>query len=99
MKRLVLCCDGSFQNLESYPTNVVKIAQATQHRDEAGVPQVVYYDAGVGSSFFLSGVFGWGVETNIHEAYQFLCLTTHRVMKSTVLASVGERIRCAVWLD
>ena len=74
MKRLVLCCDGSFQNLESYPTNVVKIAQATQHRDEAGVPQVVYYDAGVGSSFFLSGVFGWGVETNIHEAYQFLCL-------------------------
>ncbi|MCB9108658.1 MAG: DUF2235 domain-containing protein [Anaerolineales bacterium] len=50
MKRLVLCCDGSFQNLESYPTNVVKMAQATQHVDEAGVAQVVYYDEGVGAS-------------------------------------------------
>ncbi|MCB0178743.1 MAG: DUF2235 domain-containing protein [Anaerolineae bacterium] len=74
MKRLVLCCDGSFQNLESYPTNVVKMAQATQHVDEAGVAQVVYYDEGVGASFFLSGVFGWGLETNVHEAYQFLCM-------------------------
>ncbi|MCB0167435.1 MAG: DUF2235 domain-containing protein [Anaerolineae bacterium] len=74
MKRLVLCCDGSFQNLASYPTNVVKMAQATQHVDEAGVAQVVYYDEGVGANFFLSGVFGWGLETNIHEAYQFLCM-------------------------
>lgn len=74
MKRLVVCCDGSFQNLESYPTNVVRIAQATQHADEAGVPQIVYYDEGVGVSFFLGGIFGWGLEKNIQEAYQFLCL-------------------------
>ncbi len=74
MRRLVICCDGSFQNLESYPTNVVKIAQATQHADEAGVAQVVYYDEGVGSNYFWSGIFGWGLEKNIQEAYEFLCM-------------------------
>ena len=29
MKRLIVCCDGTWQKLDSkYPTNVVKIAQA-----------------------------------------------------------------------
>ncbi|MGB5769984.1 MAG: DUF2235 domain-containing protein, partial [Crocosphaera sp.] len=50
MKRLIVCCDGTWQSLESdYPTNVVKIAQAIEPEDKNGIAQVVFYDAGIGT--------------------------------------------------
>jgi uncharacterized protein (DUF2235 family) len=45
MKRLVICCDGTWQKLDNpYPTNVLKMAQAIRLLDDGGVDQVVYYD-------------------------------------------------------
>ncbi len=86
MKRLIVCCDGTWQKLTStYPTNVVKIAQAIQSSSSSGTPQIVFYDEGVGSGNaaeklmakgdkILGGAFGLGIDNNIQDAYRFLCL-------------------------
>ncbi|WP_413165342.1 DUF2235 domain-containing protein [Capilliphycus salinus ALCB114379] len=50
MKRLIICCDGTWQSLESpYPTNVVKIALAVKPIASDDINQVVYYDEGIGT--------------------------------------------------
>ena len=55
MKRLVVCCDGTWQDLQAgYPTNVVKITQAIKHYDDKGIQQVVYYDEGIGAESNIS---------------------------------------------
>lgn len=80
MKRLVLCCDGTWQSLESpHPTNVALIAQAIAPSAN-GIKQIVHYDAGVGNDGVVArglnraigGAFGLGVDRNIEEAYRFL---------------------------
>ncbi|MDZ7969797.1 MAG: DUF2235 domain-containing protein [Nostoc sp. DedSLP03] len=85
MKRLIICCDGTWQKLTSpYPTNVVKIAQAIKPSSE-GISQIVFYDEGVGAGNaaekalaegdkILGGAFGLGIDNNIQNAYRFLCL-------------------------
>lgn len=58
MKRLVVCCDGTWQNLaRPYPTNVVKIAQAILPTDQNGMPQLLFYNEGIGT----------GVDMNVAE--------------------------------
>jgi uncharacterized protein (DUF2235 family) len=77
MRRLIICCDGSWQKLGSkYPTNVVKLAQAIKRRDSNRVPQVVYYSEGVGAGngSRLGALFGLGLDEDIIEAYTFLAL-------------------------
>lgn len=55
MKRLVVCCDGTWQDLEKdYPTNVVKITQAIKHLDDNGIRQTIYYDEGIGAESNIS---------------------------------------------
>jgi uncharacterized protein (DUF2235 family) len=81
MKRIVLCCDGTWNRADQgspgdpSPTNVVRtgylIAKAT-----AGNPQIICYDQGVGTGNtldrFSGGAFGHGLDENIFEAYRFL---------------------------
>jgi len=79
MKRLVVCCDGTWQQLASpYPTNVVKIAQAVKPIADDGVPQILFYQEGLGTGDEIDklggGAFGWGIDKNIQNAYRFLCL-------------------------
>ncbi len=87
MKRLIVCCDGTWQKLSSpYPTNVVKIAQAIKpSSSKDGTSQIVFYDEGVGAGNaaekflakadqILGGAFGLGIDNNIQDAYRFLCL-------------------------
>lgn len=86
MKRLIVCCDGTWQKLTSpYPTNVVKIAEAIKPSCSKGIPQVVFYDEGVGSGNMaeklfaqgdkiLGGAFGIGIDNCIQDAYRFLSL-------------------------
>lgn len=79
-KRLVVCCDGTWQALSgSYPTNVVKLAQSVKSIAQDGVSQSVFYVQGIGTRGRLidklgGGGFGWGIDENIQDAYQFLCL-------------------------
>lgn len=80
MKRLIVCCDGTWQDLScSYPTNVVKLTQIIQPIAADGTAQIVYYQSGIGTEHSKSekiagGIFGWGIDTNIKDAYRFLCL-------------------------
>src|ERR671932_2296063 len=79
MKRLIVCCDGTWQKLTSpCPTNVVKIAQAIKPFANDETPQVLYYEQGVGTEDeadkIFGGAFGRGIDDHIQDAYRFLCL-------------------------
>mgnify|MGYP002630724910 CR=1 FL=1 len=77
MRRLIICCDGSWHRLASkYPTNVVKLAQAVKRRDGRRIAQVVHYAEGVGAGnkSRISGILGLGLDEDIREAYTFLAL-------------------------
>lgn len=77
MKRLVICCDGTWQNLTSpYPSNVVKLAQSVKPIASDGVPQIVFYDEGIGTENYklLGGATGLGIDRNIEDGYRFLSL-------------------------
>lgn len=79
MKRLIVCCDGTWQKLSSnYPTNVIKITQGIKLLAEDKTPQIVFYDEGIGTGNkvdkLLGGAFGKKIDQNIQDAYRFLCL-------------------------
>lgn len=87
MKRLIVCSDGTWQDLyKDYPTNVVKMAQAIEPTDSSGVKQIVYYDEGLGTkqiggksiidafTKLGGGGIGLGIDHKIQDAYLFLCL-------------------------
>lgn len=79
MKRLVVCCDGTWQDLRSpYPSNVVKLAQSVKPIATDKTPQIIFYDEGIGTDSqatkLLGGATGLGIDRNIQDAYRFLCL-------------------------
>ena len=79
MKRLVVCCDGTWNTPEmACPTNVVKIAQAVTEVDRDGIQQILFYDEGIGTQNlmdkFAGGALGKGIDLNIQQAYRFLAL-------------------------
>ena len=56
MKRLIVCCDGTWQTIsQKVPTNVAKLAFSLDGCDtnapDGPVEQIVYYDSGVGTPF------------------------------------------------
>lgn len=76
MKRLVVCCDGTWNKLGDYPTNPVKLARLIRPFDQKGIAQIVFYQEGLGTKWYdrlPGGAFGWGIDYNIQSAYQFLC--------------------------
>lgn len=84
MRRLVFCCDGTWNHVESeYPTNVQKLARAVPGVADDGTSQVVFYLQGVGTGRGTGrlaqkidrlggGMFGWGLLQNVVEAYRNL---------------------------
>ena len=81
MKRIIICCDGTWNELDFRVrpvTNVVKMAQSVAlSADQGGeeVEQVVFYDEGVGTldgESIDGGGFGDGLIQNIIDAYMFL---------------------------
>ena len=77
MKRLVVCCDGTWQNLTNlWPTNIVKLSQSVKRIASDGIPQIVFYGAGIGSENkkILGGTTGLGIDQSIQDAYKFLSL-------------------------
>jgi uncharacterized protein (DUF2235 family) len=81
VKRLVVCCDGTWNRPDqtkqgvAAPTNVAKISLALADEDDAGNAQVLHYEAGVGTrrgERFLGGGFGVGLSRNVQDCYGFL---------------------------
>src|ERR1700744_6018175 len=80
MKRLVVCCDGTWNNADSRSpeTNVALLARSV-HATQAtgGVMQVVLYLRGVGTTglqaeVLIEGMTGLGIDDNIRSAYMFI---------------------------
>jgi uncharacterized protein (DUF2235 family) len=79
MKRLVICCDGTWQRLYGGAlTNVALTARAVAPRDAAGHAQIVFYSEGVGASLdglsLWQGMTGGDLDDNLLEAWLFLNL-------------------------
>ena len=79
MKRLVICCDGTWnspENTKLAASNVLRLARAVPPTAGDGTVQIVYYDPGVGSGNLVDkltgGAFGSGLSLNVREAYAFL---------------------------
>ena len=76
MKRLIFCFDGTWNKLlPDVATNVVLTAASIDRIDPDGIPQIIHYDEGVGTSELeqiRGGVFGYGLMDNVREAYRFL---------------------------
>ena len=85
MKRLIVCCDGTWKDSQSdlndgklpIPTNVTRISQAIKSLDSDGIQQVVFYQAGIGSqggilNRLIGGATAQGLSENIRSGYSFL---------------------------
>jgi uncharacterized protein (DUF2235 family) len=83
MKRIVICCDGTWNNPDEakdgvpVPTNVVKLAGSILRQADDGTEQLMYYNTGVGTEGswlrrVIDGATGHGIARNIQEAYYFL---------------------------
>ncbi len=80
MKRLVLCCDGTWNTPDqqrggrSSPTNVTRVALAVTPHD-GGTEQRVFYQPGVGTAVWervRGGAFGWGLSRGVKDVYRFV---------------------------
>jgi uncharacterized protein (DUF2235 family) len=76
-KRIVICSDGTWNRPDQkYPTNVVKLARSISPVAQDELPQVVFYDEGVGTGpgldRWLGGATGRGLEKNIQDCYRSL---------------------------
>ena len=78
-KKLIICADGTWNTQDDAdngmpcPTNVEKIARALRNGSANGEPQVVFYEAGVGteSGFTLrGGALGRGMWRHILDCYR-----------------------------
>ena len=86
VKNLIICCDGTWQELsQRCPTNVTRLTRAlapTATRGGQTIPQVIFYDDGVGvgtgvldkTTRILGGALGHGLDRKVLEAYEFLVL-------------------------
>ncbi len=82
-KRWIICADGTWNEPEQTdhsmpcPTNVAKLAAAILPFDAQGIPQIIFYHAGVGErgslgDHFFGGALGVGLSKNIIDIYLFL---------------------------
>jgi uncharacterized protein (DUF2235 family) len=83
LKRILVCCDGTWNrpdqvhNGEVCASNVTKLARCVAPVDPTGVPQLMFYDKGVGTGHFdriRGGACGWGIKRKILDAYRFLMI-------------------------
>ncbi|KAM0750718.1 hypothetical protein T439DRAFT_325770 [Meredithblackwellia eburnea MCA 4105] len=83
-KRIIACCDGTWNNglseeNKSGYTNVLRISRALEsYSSDANenIPQIVYYATGIGSDpglvSYSEGMTGEGLASKVEEAYAFL---------------------------
>lgn len=75
-KRLVVCCDGTWNRGDQrHPTNVAKVCAAVAPVDGSGTVQVPHYVQGVGTARWeriRGGVFGMGLSRGVIDAYRWV---------------------------
>ncbi len=76
-RNLIVSCDGTSNTADRRNvTNVVRLHQGLAGTGVADVPQLPFYDEGVGTKGGLDaitgGAFGYGMQENVEQAYRFL---------------------------
>ncbi len=83
-KKLAIFCDGTWNDLRmTSETNVALLAKCVASEDDDHVPQIVFYDEGVGVASDISvlsdelvklwgGAFGRGLDRKVETAYRFI---------------------------
>ncbi|MCJ1378005.1 hypothetical protein MMC17_001101 [Xylographa soralifera] len=84
-KRIIICCDGTWQSsahgTQNIPSNAAKMSHCLSNyfTDKNGelCPQIIYYDSGIGTGMSVVqskwyGLTGEGLDENVCEAYNFL---------------------------
>lgn len=74
-RRLILFFDGTW-NKASCNTNVSRLRAALDTHGTDGMPQVSYYEPGVGTNWYdriTGGAFGRGLSANMRQGYSWLC--------------------------
>jgi len=81
VKRLVVCCDGTWNVPDKMdrgqvcPSNIAKMALAVAPDAPDGIAQPIYYGAGVGTGLWdrvRGGMFGRGLSQHVQDAYRFI---------------------------
>lgn len=86
MKKLIVCCDGTGNEISENISNVLKLYRALRKTDKTEPYQVVFYDPGVGTlarpdpwrkilqnAYTVFGLAtGYGLDDNVLAAYEFL---------------------------
>src|ERR1700760_1515523 len=86
MKNIVICCDGTGNEISENISNVLKLYRCLHHTPATGPQQVIFYDPGVGTlsrpdpwhklkqnfNMVLGQVTGYGLDDNVLAAYAFL---------------------------
>ncbi|MEM7270923.1 MAG: DUF2235 domain-containing protein, partial [Pseudomonadota bacterium] len=86
MKNIVICCDGTGNEIEEHQSNVLKLFRVLETGPEAETEQLAFYDTGVGVmsdslnwakfinkfSLVAGQAVGIGLERNVLDAYRFL---------------------------
>jgi hypothetical protein len=81
MKKIIVCCDGTWDRPDQTtdgvpcPSNVTKLYKALAAEDSGGVEQLRFYIEGVGTGRWnrlLGGAFGAGLSKNVREAYRHI---------------------------
>lgn len=86
-KRLIVTCDGTWLDSDNglvhgrkqLPSNVSRIGWAIKDTSRDGIPQIVNYQAGVGTmggpvARAVGGATGLGLKENMREAYTYLAI-------------------------
>ncbi|KAK5037116.1 hypothetical protein LTR13_004921 [Exophiala sideris] len=87
-KRLIVTCDGTWLNADNGimnngekqpPSNVSRIGWAIKDTSRDGIPQIVNYQAGVGTmggpaARAVGGATGFGLKENVRQAYTYLAI-------------------------
>ena len=86
MKNLIICCDGTGNEINENISNVLKLYRCLRKTGKTEPHQVVYYDPGVGTlsqpdswhrfkanfNLVLGLLTGYGLDENVLSAYSFL---------------------------
>ena len=86
MKNIVICCDGTGNEISENISNVLKLYRCLRKTDKTTPPQAVFYDPGVGTlaqpdtwhrfkanfNLVLGLATGYGLDDNVLSAYCFL---------------------------
>jgi uncharacterized protein (DUF2235 family) len=74
VKRIVACCDGTWNTAsQPFPTNVERLAKEIAPQAPDGTEQVVHYHDGVGTSpgeRLFGGAFGFGLSAVVRDVYR-----------------------------